>query len=130
MANRPYLDPTPVITNGSMAGNLTSLVTILQQKSMISYGLSWIGTSPVGTVSCQLSNDYSLYPNGTVNNAGTWSTMTLNYDNTSVTTIPVSGNTGNGMVDIDLTAAYAIRLIFTHTSGTGTLQVLANAKVS
>lgn len=112
-----------------MSGNITGAVTLIQKISMLSYAYSWSGTSPVGTVSVQVSNDYSILPNGTVNNAGTWNTLTLNVGGSLVTTIPVSGNTGNTFVDID-SGAYAIRTIYTAISGTGTLQCTINGKVS
>lgn len=130
MSSRPQLNPQSVITNGSMAGNLTSLPTVIQKLSMISYSLSWSGTAPVGTVSVQVSNDYSQNADGTVAHAGTWNTMTLNYNGTAVTVIPVTGATGNGFIDIDETAAYAMRLIYTAVSGTGSLNVIIAGKVS
>lgn len=130
MSTRPLLDPFPIITNGDMSGNITGLVTIINQPSMLSYGLSWAGTSPVGTVSVQGSNDYKANPAGGVSNAGTWNTLTLNYNGTFVTTIPVSGNTGNGLIDIGPTGIYAIRLIYTFGSGVGTLQATINAKAA
>lgn len=97
---------------------------------MISYSLSWAGTSPVGTVSVQASNDYAVYPDGTVKNAGTWSTLTLSVNGSPVSTIAISGNTGNGLIDLNSCAAYAIRLIYTRTSGSGTMQAVINAKVA
>jgi len=113
-----------------MAGNITSAPTILQSLSLVSYAFSWTGTSPVGTISIQVSNDFALTPEGQVSNAGTWNTLTLNYGGSAVTTIPVSGNTGNGFVDLDPTAGYAIRAIYTATSGSGTLIATINGKVS
>ena len=127
--SRPQLKPQSVVTNGNMAGNLTSEVTILSNLSMASYGLSWSGTAPVGAVAVQLSNDYSVNPNGTVNNPGTWNTATLNYLGSQVQSIPVTGSPGSGFIDVSDTAAYAIRLVYTATSGTGTLQVVINGKV-
>lgn len=129
MSNRPYTDPKQVITDGAMASNIASLVTILQQKTMSSYGVSWSGTSPVGTLSVQVSNDYSLYPNGQVNNPGTWTTLVLNVAGTPSSTIAVSGNTGTVFVDITDTAAYAIQLVYTAGSGTGTMQATYVGKV-
>jgi hypothetical protein len=138
MSTRTTLRPTQVIpspqgspaNSGDMTLSLTSAPTILQSLSKVGYALSWSGSSPVGTVSVQCSNDYSLNATGTVENAGTWNTMTLSYNGSSVTTVPVTGNTGSGFIDIDATAAYAIRLIYTPGSGTGTLTVIINAKVS
>lgn len=124
MSSRPQLAPYSVITNGSMAGSLTSAVTIIQKLSMISYDISWSGTSPVGVITVQVSNSYSKNADGTVDNAGSWTTLDLSEP------AAVSGNTGNGFIDIDATAGYAIRLVYTRTSGVGTLNVIVNGKVS
>lgn len=130
MSSRPQLNPESVITNGDMSGNLTSLPTIIQKLSMISYALSWSGSTPVGTVSVQVSNDYAKNADGSVANPGTWNTMTVSLAGVNVTTIPISGNTGNGFIDIDQSAAYAMRLIYTFGSGTGSLNAVINGKVS
>ena len=124
MASRPILSPFPVITNGNMAGSLTSVVTVIQNTSMLSYAMVWAGTSPVGQISVQVSNDYSQNADGTVANAGTWSTLPLSAS-TSVT-----GNSGVGFIDIDLISAYAIRLVYTAGSGTGTLNATITGKVA
>jgi hypothetical protein len=113
-----------------MSANITSLPTIVQKLSMISYAVTWTGTTPIGTISVQVSNDYSQNADGSVANAGTWNTITFEYNGTAVTSVPVTGNTGNGFVDIDATAAYAIRLIYTRTSGTGAMGVIVNGKVA
>lgn len=113
----------------SMAANITSSPTIVQDMYAMSYALKWTGTTPIGTVSIQGSNDFALYPGGGgIANAGTWNTLTVNYNGVPVTTIPVTGNTGNGIIDIVATGVYAIRLIYTATSGTGSLTVVMNAK--
>jgi hypothetical protein len=122
-ASRPILTPFSVITNGNMAGNLTSAVTVIQNLSMISYSCSWVGTSPVGVISIQVSNDYSQNADGSVNNPGTWNTLPMSATGT------VTGNTGTGYADVDSIAGYAVRVIYTATSGTGTLNVIATGKV-
>lgn len=130
MATRPNLRPDYVIEDGNMAGSLTSEVTVLQALTVGSYTYSWSGTTPIGTVSVQISNDYSLNPDGTVNNAGTWNTIyfTLN-GSTVVNSAPVTGNTGVGVIEWS-TGAYAIKTLYTRTSGTGTLQAVINGKVT
>jgi len=138
MSTRTGLHPQIVIpspqgspANGaSMAANITSAPTILQSLTGISYSLSWTGSSPVGTASVQVSNDFSLNPNGTVNNAGTWTTLELQVNGSPVSSIPVSGNTGTAFIDIQKTMAYAIQLVYTAASGTGTLQAICVAKVA
>ena len=124
MSSRPQFNPYSVIINGDMAGDLTSAVTIIQKLSLISYSVSWAGSSPVGVMSVEVSNDYSKNSDGTVNNPGTWNALPLSG------TTNVSGNSSTGFIDIELNAGYAIRLKYTRTSGTGTMQALVNAKVS
>lgn len=130
MSNRPWLAPVSVITSGNMAANITSSPTILKQLYSPSYQVTWSGSTPVGTVSVQMSNDYSLYPDGTVKNSGTWTTIYINVAGSPSLTAAVTGNTGSGFIDLTATSAYAVRLIYTATSGTGTLQALMHAKVS
>ncbi len=130
MSTRANLAPQPVIVNASMATSQSSAVTILANLTKASYGVSWTGTSPVGTLSVQASNDYSLYPNGKVNNPGTWTTLTLSVAGAPVTTISVSGNTGTAMIDIVETSIYAIQLVYTAASGTGTLNAILTGKVA
>jgi len=124
MASRPLLKPFQVITNGDMSGNIISAVTVIDNISMVSYDISWAGSSPVGTMSIQVSNTYTQNANGTVRNPGNWTTLTLSAPT------PVSGNSGNGGIDVDATAFNAIRLVYNHVSGTGSLQAVISAKVS
>lgn len=131
MSSRPLIKPIPVIVNGDMSqASLTSSPTIIDNISMLSYALSWSGTSPVGTVSVQGSNDYTTNSAGGSGNAGTWTTLILNSSGTPSPTVPVTGNTGTGAVDITATAFYALRLVYTKTSGSGTLQVVVKAKAA
>ncbi len=124
MASRPIFTPYPVITNGDMSAPIISKVTIIQNLSMIGYDISWSGATPVGSMSVEVSNTYSQNADGTVRNAGNWTTLALSAPTT------VSGNTGNGFIDIDEISAYAIRLVYTPVSGTGTMQATINAKVA
>lgn len=130
MSTRPQTKPMQVITNGDMSGDITSLVTVLSQQSMCSYSFSWAASSPVGTISVQCSNDYSQNADGSVKNSGTWNSLTVELSGNEVTSIPISGNTGIGFIDIDQLAAYAVRVIYTASSGTGSLQVTFTGKVA
>jgi hypothetical protein len=113
-----------------MATSITGQPTVLKNLTKISYSITWTGTSPVGTISLQFSNDYALNPNGTVLNAGTWNSVPVDVGGTVASTIPVSGNTGNGFIDVDECAAYASRIIYTAASGTGTMNAIATGKVA
>jgi len=75
-------------------------------------------------MSVQVSNTYRQNSDGSVRVPGDWTTVTLS------STTTVSGNTGNGYIDIDAMSAYAIRLVYTRSSGTGTMLAVISAKVS
>lgn len=131
MSTRTNLRPQSVITSGDMsATSITSSVTVLQGLTVGAYTYSWSGTSPVGNIAVQISNDYSILPSGVVNNAGTWVTIYVTLNGAAVVNaIPVTGNTGEGAVEWS-TGTYAIRTVYTKTSGIGTLQCVINGKVT
>ncbi|MES2347881.1 MAG: hypothetical protein V4641_09970 [Pseudomonadota bacterium] len=130
MSTRTTLRPNTVISAGDMsAATVTSTATILQSITSLNYAVTWSGTTPIGVLAVQASDDYKA-DGGTVLNAGTWNVVPLNLAGASVTSIPITGNTGNGMIDIDGIAAYAVRLLYTKTSGVGTLVAVVTGKVS
>ena len=124
MSSRPQFSPYSVITDADMSANITSQVTIIQKLSMISYSITWLGTAPIGAISVEVSNDYSQNADGSVKNAGTWNALPLS------TTTNVSGNSGNGFIDIDASAGYALRVVYTRTSGVGIMNCIVSAKVA
>ncbi len=124
MSSRPLTTPFPVITNGNMAGSLTSAVTVISNITMMSYSYSWAGSSPVGTIVVEVSDDYSQNADGTVRNSGTWNELPLS------DTTDVSGATGAGFIDIDQLGAHAIRTRYIRSSGTGSMQVTFKGKVA
>lgn len=136
--HRPNYQPYQVIPNsranpantGSMASSIISAPTIISQLTQISYAVSWVGTSPVGSISVEVSNDYSVNNDGSIRNAGIWNPVVLSYSGTNTTGIAISGNSGNGIIDIASTGLYAVRLHYTAVSGTGTLAVIINGKVA
>lgn len=137
MSTRTALRPQIVIpsaqgspaSSASMAANITSAPTLLQSLTMANYAVSWTGTSPVGTLSVEASNDCVVSVTGGVS-GGTWNPLPLDLAGVTVTTIPVTGNTGKGMIDISGLSAFAVRLVYAFTSGVGTLSATINGKVS
>lgn len=129
MSDRPRIAPNlqaPLINGQSMASNITSPATIIQGLPGISYDIAWTGT-PTGTFSVQVSNTYSQGANGAVITAGNWTTLPIG---AFVGTLPApSGSPGNGFIDVVGTEAYAIQLVYTASSGSGSLTVLPCAKV-
>lgn len=131
MASRPIIKQYHSITDGDMSGSITSDVTVLPLITVGSYTYSWSGTTPVGDISVEVSNDYSQGGiDGTPANAGTWTAIYFTLNGSSVVNAaPVSGNTGTGIIEWS-TGAYAIRTKYTRASGTGTLQAILNGKVA
>jgi hypothetical protein len=124
MASRPILTPFPVITDGDMTTTITSEVSIIQNTSRISYDINWTGTAPVGTIFAQASNTYALNAAGQVSEAGDWISIPLSV-------VPaVSGDTGTGFIDIQGIAAYAVRIQYVPTSGSGVLNATITGKVN
>lgn len=134
MSFRPELKPYPVFnstTGTSMATSLTGLVTLVPKLTVISYQFIWsAGSSPVGTIGVQVSNDYTLDDKGNAANTGTWSTYYfLKSDGTIATSKAVSGTTGNEIIELPNISFYAVRPIYTRTSGSGTMSALICGKV-
>jgi hypothetical protein len=117
-----------------MAGNITSAVSVLQSITLGSYTFSWSGTSPIGTISLEGSDDYSVLATGAVNNAGTWTVLPLlvsinGGSIASAQSAAVTGNSGTGFIEWS-TGAYALRVVYTATSGTGTISGIYTGKVA
>jgi hypothetical protein len=129
MSDRPLIVPNlnkPLINAASMATSINGPVTIINRIPGISYDVAWTGT-PTGTFSVEVSNSYTQHPDGSVANAGNWTTLP---SAAFVGTLPAAtGSPGNGFIDVVGTEAYAIRLVYTAASGNGSLTVLPAAKV-
>lgn len=129
MSDRPIIAPNlqkPIINNQSMAASIVGPATIIQRLPGISYDIVWTGT-PTGTFSVEVSNTYSQNADGSVATAGNWTVL----PSSSFTgTYPVpSGSAANGFIDVVGTEAYAVRIIYTRSGGTGNLTVVPSAKV-
>lgn len=129
MSDRPRIAPntyTPIINAVSMATSITGPATVIQSLPGISYDVSWTGT-PTGTFSVQVSNTVVIGPAGTVLVAGNWSTLPAA---AFVGTIPApAGSASFGFIDVVGTEAYAVRLVYTASSGTGNLTAVVCSKV-
>ena len=124
MSSRPILPPFPVITNGDLSTTITSKVSIIQNITLVSYDISWSGAAPIGDIAVQVSNTYAVNDQGIpINNNPTWATVILSAPTS------ISGNTGTGFIQLSDLSAYAIRLVYTPTSGTGTLTATVVGKV-
>lgn len=103
------------ITSGNMASaSITSTVSNIQHLDNIGIQLQWTGV-PVGTFAIQVSADYAQDIEGNVTNTGTWTTLTLGPG------ISAAGSADNAYVDLNQLSSPWIRVVYTKTSGTGTL---------
>lgn len=130
MSTRTALRPHVVIDAADMATDIISEATILQSLSCGSYTVTWSGASPVGSLTLQVSDDYKIAPNGTVENAGTWIDAPVSESGTTLTSIPITGNSGDGYIEILGTGAYAMRLYYAAASGDGTMTAKVTGKVT
>ena len=103
----------PAVVSGDMSADIASNPMDVSWHSELSVQVIWSGgTSPVGTVTLQGTNDAVADAN--------WET---------IDSFSLSGNSGTQMI-IDSAAAYKhLRVIYTFTSGVGTMDhILLTAK--
>lgn len=107
-----------LIDSVSMGADVISAITSIQFLDNISIQMSFTG-SPVGTFSVQVSNDYdSNQPTATA----TWSDLTLSAVPTA------SGSADDIFIDLTQVPAPYVRIKYSRTSGTGTLNATIAAK--
>ncbi len=109
------------IAAASMGASVTSTVTNIQFLDNIGIQLSFTGT-PVGTFDVQISADHAQDANGNVTVAGNWISLTLDPVPTA------SGSADSIYIDINQTSAPWLRVVYTRTSGSGTLNGYITAK--
>lgn len=130
MSTRTHLAPHYILNASDMTQTLSG-VTILKSLSVVSYEIFWAGTSPVGAITVQLSNSYRQNPDGTILSPGMWTDIPFqNSTGTVVQSIPIAANSGSGFIDVRITGAGAIKIIYTPASGTGDLTVVVSGKVT
>jgi hypothetical protein len=117
---------TQNFTNASMSTSPTSLITSIQFLDNI--GLEWIWSgSPVGNFQVQVSADYD--PNESI--AGNWIPILFTYYNGSafVTSYDIPTTMLSPYyLDLSPLSAPWIKVVYTNTSGSGTLNGFLTAK--
>ena len=110
------------IVNGDMSqASIVSAVSSIAYLDNIGVQLSWTGT-PTGTFAIQVSADYQQDQNKNVTNVGNWIPLILS------PAPAASGAAGTAYIDLNQLSAPWIRVVYTKTSGTGTLQGFINGK--
>lgn len=119
------------ITSGDMSlSSITSSVTNIEFLDNIAIQLNFTG-APVGVFQVQVSADYNQDNNGNVLTAGNWVAIPVAYYTsgsfTTSTDIPTSAGSPI-YLDLNQLAAPWVRVVYTTTSGTGTLNGYIAAK--
>lgn len=96
----------------------TSLITNVQFQDNIGIQITWTGTSPVGAITIDCSNDYGR--NGVL--VPTW--ISLDFGSAIV----ITGNSGTHTININQIPFSNIRATYTKGSGVGTLHAQLSAK--
>lgn len=110
-----------IITAGNMAsGSITSSITDIQFIDNISLQLN-ISGSPTGTFSVQGSIDHQQDTQGNVSVDGNWVDLGLGLAVTA-------GNPTNILIDLNQASYSYVRVVYTRTSGSGTLNAFISAK--
>lgn len=115
------LKPVHVIVATSMATSITSPIVEVRNQDNVGIQMHWTGT-PVGTFAFQVSMDHQQDMEGNVTVAGNWITIPVS------PAITASGSADDAYVDINQVSAMYFRLVYTRTSGTGTLDAYVAAK--
>lgn len=115
------VDNFQIFTNVAMTANRFSTAVNADQYGLVDIQAVWTG-SPVGTLFIQTSNDVgTTNPDGSVGNINNWTTYTGS-------TQAAGGSAGDFAWHIWATGFKWVRLAYTFTSGTGTLNARVNQK--
>lgn len=109
MGVKRTLDYDQLVVDGDMSSDITSASTNIMNTDRVGYQLSYSGT-PTGTFSVQVSNDESVW-------------VDVTFDSTPT----AAGQAGTDFLEVE-TAAKFVRLVYTATSGTGSLDAHITAK--
>lgn len=115
-SNKNVLLPSRIVAATSMASTVTSPPTNVQYLDNVVYQAQWTGT-PTGTFSVQGSLDYQQAVGGSVISAGTWVALPLS------AAVTAAGSADQAEFDLNGIPYPWIRLVYTASSGSGTLDV-------
>lgn len=120
-----------IIAGDMSASSITSTVSNIEQLDNIGLQLSWTD-APVGSFQIQVSIDHAQDINGNVTVPGSWTPLVVSYLSGGTLSQATSISTSVGSpIYVDLTQLSApwIRVVYTRTSGTGTLSGFITAKM-
>jgi hypothetical protein len=113
LARKNVLKPYKMIDGGDLSSNITSSTTSVINLDKASISISWSGSSPVGTIEVEARNG----------EADPWTALDF-----GGSTISISGNSGSHRILLNETPFTDVRVSYTATSGTGTIDAIITAK--
>ena len=123
MSAKTILKPYQILKNQDMTTSFVSNPTSIQITDNTAYELVWSGT-PAGIFNVQVSLDYApgTGPNSLPINPGNWTNITLS------TPVVASGTSNYAFIEISQSSSAYIRISYTATSGTGTVNGYVSGK--
>ena len=132
MSRKNILKQFKIVDAGDMSqASITSAVTCIQFLDNVGIQLNFSG-APVGDFEIQVSADYEQNPNGSVINAGNWAPLALSYlsGGSFVDSFDIPTSVGSPIyLDLNQLSAPFIRIVYTKTSGSGSLDAFITAKM-
>jgi hypothetical protein len=113
MGRKSVVPGFKMIDSGNLSGNIVSSIVSVKNLDKASIHLDWSGSSPVGTITVSARNGET----------DSWYTLDFG------SAISISGNSGDHQIVLNELPFTDIRLDYTATSGTGTLDASITAKV-
>lgn len=115
------LNPVKIFNDGDMSGNLTSIIVETKLQDNVGIQLHWTGT-PTGTFSVEISIDHKEDVLGNVVVAGHWVSLPL------LPAIAAAGAGDDAYIDLNQLSASYVRVKYTRSAGSGTLNGFMVAK--
>jgi hypothetical protein len=121
MSRKNQLQSFAILSAASLATSLTSAVTNIGHLDNIGIQADLVSGDAAGTLAVQVSANYDQDYLGNVLNPGNWNTITSQ--------AIAAGQPASVYFDLNQLSAPWIRLIYTRTSGTGTITAVIVAKM-
>lgn len=115
------LKPFKLLSATSMGANITSAAVEIALQDNIGIQLHWTGT-PSGTFDVQISADHLQDMEGNIQVPGNWVSLALS------PAIIASGAADDAYIDLNQMSARYVRLVYTRSAGTGSLDCTVMGK--
>ncbi len=115
------LQPVHIIMAQSMSTSITSAAVEVRNQDNVGIQLHWTGT-PTGAFSVQISSNHKEDIEGNIQVAGDWVTLPLS------PAISASGSADDAYIDLNQMSTMYMRIVYTRTGSTGTLDAYVVAK--